>query len=232
MEKVQVGDQVYGSDGQLCNVTFKTDIQPNLNFYRVTLRDGRSVEVCEDHLWKVWDKNKNKTKQEDVWSVVSTKDMYTTYYNTRIGQKSSGKEYRYALPVAKALNNEDLQLNHTIHPYIVGVLLGDGSLTSENISFHTRDLEIVDTVNELLPQGYIAQSCNSNPHDYKILMTDDNVSGRFSTLCKNIEIFGHRSWEKFIPKQYKYMNSNDSLWMLKGLMDTDGTSNKKGVIEY
>lgn len=232
MEKVQVGDQVYGSDGQLCNVTFKTDIQPNLNFYRVTLRDGRSIEVCEDHLWKVWDKNKNKTKQEDVWSVVSTKDMYTTYYNTRIGQKSSGKEYRYALPVAKALNNEDLQLNHTIHPYIVGVLLGDGSLTSENISFHTRDLEIVDTVNKLLPQGYIAQSCNSNPHDYKILMTDDNVSGRFSTLCKNIEIFGHRSWEKFIPNKYKHMNYNDSLWMLKGLMDTDGTSNKKGVIQY
>ena len=49
MENIKVGDKIYGGDGKLTTVINKTDLQNNLDMYRITLRDGRTIECCEDH---------------------------------------------------------------------------------------------------------------------------------------------------------------------------------------
>ena len=69
IKDLEVGDKVYGGDGKLTNVVSTTPVQKDLNMYKVTLRDGRIITVCEDHSWKVWDKN------TQWWSTKSTKEL-------------------------------------------------------------------------------------------------------------------------------------------------------------
>jgi len=124
IEDIRVGDMVYGSDGLPTKVISKTDKQFDVKMYRVTLRDGRTIDCCEDHQWKVWEKNKNRNNPEPVWSTMKTKDMAKDYYWDRIGSKSNGREYKLALPINKEIQGWSKK-KFVIHPYIIGVLLGD-----------------------------------------------------------------------------------------------------------
>lgn len=234
MEKISIGDKVYGSDGKLCNVIHKTDLQKNLTMYRITLRDGRTIDCCEDHQWKIWSKNKNQNpKNNNIWTVLKTKDLINNYYNIRKDSKSKDgkftKEYLYAIPVNSTLLEED-DTDLPIHPYIVGALLGDGGLTKSSVILTSVDKELLDRVNLLLPNGYLLKDVG-NGKDYRIIRKNKDLPP-FNFLCKKIGIHGLNSHNKHIPDIYKFSSSSQKIELLKGLMDTDGYSNKDGTIEY
>lgn len=50
MGDIKIGDKVFDKDGKLCNVTgiFPQGVKDN---YRVTFKDGSTVECCDEHLW-------------------------------------------------------------------------------------------------------------------------------------------------------------------------------------
>ncbi len=233
IKSIEVGERVYGSDGKLTNVIGTTCIQKDLNFYKITLRDGRELECCEDHMWKVWDKNKNRNKKEPVYSELTTKQLLEHYYWERIDSKSKErhltKEYRYALPINKPLIEESAAVV-PIHPYVVGVLLGDGCVTQKTITFTTGDPEIAERVNKYLPRGYVATKQKSNQYTYGIKRLNKSLKP-FYTLCQEIGIWGHNASTKFIPRHYQYGSYEQKLELVRGLMDTDGYSSKS-VIEF
>lgn len=217
MEQIQVGDDIYGSDGKLTKVKAKTALQTNVEMYKISLRDNRQIECCEDHLWKVWDKKKKD------YIVLSTKEMFSNFSSDRKDSKSPVykrcKEYRYAIPIAKPLVEEP-PTELLLHPYIVGVLLGDGSLTTKSISIFSDDIQIIDRVRSLLPTGYKIESIESDNRTYSI--TRDGAKKPFYKLCQEIGIFGYKSEHKFIPKEYLFSSYEQKLELLYGLMDTDG----------
>lgn len=233
---VKVGDKVYGSDGNLTNVTYKTEPMFGLEFYKVTLRDGRSVEVCEDHLWKVWDKNKNRKTQNN-YSVVSTKDMFENYYWDRKDSKSkvpkTTREFRYALPLNQTLKSE-LEQELPIHPYVLGVLLGDGGMTHKTITITSKDLEVVERVKNLLPEEYDLSKIKSSDYSYCIVIKEGykKIALPFYTHLDKLGLWQHKSEEKFIPEIYKLGSHNQRLDIVKGLMDTDGCSSNNMVEFY
>ena len=229
IKDISTGEKVYGSDGQLANVTGTTIEQKNLKFYKITLRDGRTIRCCEDHLWKVWDKNNNRNSKSPTYSTISTKDMSKNYFWKRIEGKSNGKEYRFALPINSPISNWP-HITHPIDPYIVGVLLGDGCLTQKTITITSKDSEIIDKVNRLLPKGYIAKKHKSSLCSFGIKRTNKELPS-FYKLCEKIGIWKHNSNTKFIPKDYQFCDINQRLELLRGLMDTDGYS-KKTTKEY
>jgi len=234
IKKLNIGDKVYGSNGKLCNVTNVTYVQKDLNFYRVTFRDGRTIECCEDHMWKVWDKNKNKNTKHTVWSDVTTKDMVDNYFWVRKDSKSkirgkTTKEYRFAIPINKSLLDED-EKAYDIHPYVLGVLLGDGSISRKDISFTSRDCEIVQRVQDLLPKGYNLSITNKEGCFYCII-TSDKAVPTFWKLLDSLDLLGRGSHDKFIPESYKFGSHDQKLELIRGLMDTDGYANKS-TIEY
>ena len=229
IESIEVGDQVYGSDGKLTRVIGTTVRQKNLKFYKITLRDNRTIRCCEDHLWKVWDKNQNRNKTTNVYSTLSTKDLVKHYFWNRIGKKSNGTEYRFALPVNSAIENWPTK-NFIIHPYIIGILLGDGCLTQRTITFSTKDQEIVDKVNKLLPEGYSAVKHKSSVCDFGIKRTNKSLPP-FYKVCEQVGIWQLNSKTKFIPNDYQFCDIEQRLELLRGLMDTDGYSDKT-IKEY
>lgn len=99
------GDQVYGGDGKLCTVTGATHIQKDLDFYRLTFKDGRTFECCKDHQWRVWD----VTKRE--WVVKTTKEIYSNYFwdKHKADRKTPHREFRFAIPLnGPIINGEDI----------------------------------------------------------------------------------------------------------------------------
>ena len=228
MKDIKTGDYVYGGDGKLTKVTKKTALQKNLKFYKITLRDGRTIRCCEDHLWKVWDKNKNRNIDKPIYTTIATKDLAKNYFWKRIGDKSNGTEYRYALPLNKPLTEEE-SAELILHPYIVGVLIGDGCLTQKNITFTTLDKEIADKVNKLLPEGYIAKQ-SKDIKTWRIIRSNKN-NPPFYTIIQKLGLFGLYSHNKFIPTEYQYASYDQKLELIKGLMDTDGYSDRS-VKEY
>ena len=228
IKDIHIGDQIYGGDGQLTTVTNKTQLQKNLKFYKITLRDNRVIRCCEDHLWKVWDKYKNQTKDSKIYSTISTKEMFKNYKISRKGLKSNGFEYRYALPINKPLVH-DIEKTYILHPYILGVLLGDGCVTQKTITFSTLDFEIVDKVKNLLPEGYtVKQYKDQKTWGIKRI---NNKYIPFYQLLQKIGIYGKRSANKFIPENYQYGSYDQKLELIRGLMDTDGYSDRS-IKEY
>lgn len=231
MREIKIGDSVYGGDGELTKVIAKTNLQKQVEFYKITLRDGRTIECCEDHMWKVWDKNKNRVSN-DTYCNLTTKELVQNYYWVRKDSKSKQykltKEYRYALPINKPLIQESYK-DVPIHPYIVGVLLGDGCLVGNGITITSNDLELIEKVNTLLPDGYVIKAQKAK-YTYGISRTDKTLPA-FSKLCEQIGILGLDSHNKFIPQDYQYGSHSQRLELIRGLNDTDGYSSKS-VIEY
>lgn len=228
IKDLKMGDIVYGSDGKKTKVISVTDRQKNLKFYKITLRDGRTINACEDHMWKVWSKNKNKKSDQDnpVWSEMKTSEMADCFYYDRKDSKSKTpkrtKEYLFALPVAEAVDFPEADLK--IHPYVLGVLLGDGSITTNTISFTSGDLEIADRVSELLPNGYkLSETKRANHSVYYISRSDKSIKP-FRYLLSDLGLLGRCSHDKFIPTSYLFSSIKQRTELLKGLMDTDGTA--------
>lgn len=103
--------------------------------YRVLTTEGET-HCCLDHLWLTRTfKEKKREKEGKVRSLAEIKDTLL---------RDNGKPNHY-LPRNGVIQYSCKDL--PIPPYLLGALLGDGSM-SENISFYNQDQQIIDRVAE------------------------------------------------------------------------------------
>jgi len=232
--KLRKGDKVYGSDGNLCSVIETTPIQKGLNMYEITLRDGRSIKACEDHTWTVINKD---IKSENKLQNKSTKELYKNYYNERVDSKHKAKygeikkikEFKFAIPNNKSLQNEGAE-PLDIHPYVLGMLIGDGSVTTKSISITTADLEVVERVEKCLGKDYTLTKC-SDKYSYLIRRSNKDVEPFYKKL-ERLHLLGSKSEDKFIPNKYLFSSEEQKTEFIKGLFDADGYSDNTHIEYY
>jgi predicted phage terminase large subunit-like protein len=111
-----------------------------------------------------------------------------------------------------------------LHPYVMGALIGNGSLGGHSVAFTSADYETLLLVNRLLPEGHILY--HKERYDYRIINTGDG-RGRYHKnvvveKLREYGLMGKRSYENFIPLPYMYASHEQRKWLLRGLMDTDG----------
>lgn len=197
MGSLKIGDKITGSDGKPTSVT---GIYPlgQREVYKLTMRDGSVVECTDDHLWKVYSAGGERSK------VLMTKDLI------------DNKEYKY-LPVISGPVIYNQQFEPKINPYILGLMLGDGSLTKNHTcTFTTIDETLIQRIVQLAPSNWEIKKCagsNRTP-SYRLNGSKKDF--------ENLGLLGHRSWEKFIPEEYKFGSPDQRLDLLRGLLDTDG----------
>lgn len=110
MGSIVVGDYVVAVDGSPSRV-LGVFPQGVLDIYRVTLEDGRSTEVCGEHLWEVWQESEvGQSKPR----VLRTVDL--------LADLEQGKAVNY-LPLSFPVQKPRVRL--ALHPYLLGVLLAD-----------------------------------------------------------------------------------------------------------
>ena len=69
ISEISKGDIIYDSAGKTTIVLDKIDVGVK-QLYAIELRNGVSIEACENHLWEVRDKFTNKTE-------IKTKNLHT-----------------------------------------------------------------------------------------------------------------------------------------------------------
>jgi len=215
---LSVGDVVIGGDGKPCIVTGVFP-QGRKSVYRVSFGDGAWTRCCKEHLWKIMlPKDRFSRNGSENWSVVSLGQIIEVCGMEPVGRR------RPLIPVCIPW----MPTRSTpIDPYVVGILLGDGSLRTSP-SFSTADEEIKVAIESTLPEGYSlrhAKHAGKISYDYWVTSGKQNGAGpnKFAELCKHIGIWGHLAHEKRVPDNYLFNTAGNRLKLLQGLMDSDGT---------
>ena len=213
----KVGDKIFGSDGKLTTIECKSEIfyKPT---YRITLKDGRSLKVSEDHINSVVKKIKatGYTQKFELHSMNLTtlellkEDLF--YPNS--------KENKWFIPNPSAL--EYIEKDLPLDPYTLGLLLGDGQMKSDgsnNLTAHTDDMDF-----------YVTQIPYEFGTRYKDLRHPDVHNLTIKKIYKEIASLGLRgvhTYDKFVPQIYKVASKEQRLELLRGLLDTDGSVSKR-----
>jgi len=225
MEKVQVGDLLFGRDGQLCRVLGKSDVHYGRPCYRVAFEDGTSVIADANHLWmarrtggcghgrgcRCW--------RAQGWGVRRTADMLDV-----IVHDGPRPRFRYHVPVAQAIQTPEVQL--PVDPYVLGVWLGDGD--SENAMISAAFSDAVEMAGALKDCGY-AVTTNAQRTSMRMYVTGpDSRSGRRGlSVVGKLRALGLLR-NKHVPDLYLRSGVKQRLALMQGLMDSDGHVSKRG----
>jgi len=213
MGEINIGDDVCTPDGKVTKVIGIYPQGPK-EVYEITFSNGDKVQSSKDHLWKL-DCNLNKWEDK-------IKD--TNYIIDKLKNKSrSGLAIKFASFVY--FNKQKIR----IHPYLLGVLIGDGALKND-VKLSNIDNDLLNKVKKIVKKGYGLYHIKNC--DYAIKKNERG--SRYNFYRDMIKYYGLNklSHEKFIPNQYKYNSKIVRIKLLQGLMDTDGYIDKKGCLEY
>lgn len=214
---LHIGDYIYGDNGEPTKI-IDIPFDDECDIYNITLRDGRVIQCSDGHLFKVKDHSRNKI------CIKSLKEIMLDYKRKRIVTKKcpNGIEYNYRIPkISNYVVFESKQV--PIDPYTLGLMIGDGCFR-------------VDCA-----KNYIIFTCGKNDiitYKNNIPYKIDKITNDLYTYCvrcnneylRNINLWGLKSEDKFIPSDYLYNDYNVRLNLLKGLMDSDGTVDKSSGI--
>ena len=187
-----VGDLVIGSDGRPTSV-IGVYPQGQKTVYRVQTQDGASTLACGEHLWAVTtpdDRRRGRPVR-----VLETRDM--------VGRLRSAHQHRFELPLVSRpveFERRDVPMD----PYALGLLLGDGCITTSTTPmFTTADTELAVAL------GYGGRG-------------GLRIANPVTVVLRELRLAGRHSANKFVPDEYLYNSSDTRIAVLQGLLDTDG----------
>lgn len=247
VRNVKVGDVLIDEKGMPCEVLEVHPVISKPEAYLLTFDNGQQIKACKDHRWetyshkerisllkctKEWREQRKKTRKSqadstikcsDKWRKAQTERNKNRVYNYKkasTGTVRSTKEiyetlrYRgrtnHSIRVCEEIKRPDIKL--PINPYLLGVWLGDGCTTSGK--FYGIDKEVWETIEKL----------SYEINHYGITR---RVKGLTAQLRKN-GLLGN----KHIPEIYFSSSSSQILELIKGLLDTDGTVDKRGKVQF
>jgi phosphate starvation-inducible PhoH-like protein len=210
---LRVGDLVTGSNGQPTPV-IGVYPQGRREVFRLSAQDGASTLCCAEHLWHVFtasDRRRGKPGR-----VLETRDM--------IGRLRTFHMHRYELPLLSApAEFEPRQV--PMEPYALGLLLGDGCLTTRTTpSFSTSDVEFAYALEDALDGIALRRKATL---DYTLRYVHGQrggviVANPVTTGLRELGLAGTTSSTKFIPETYLHNTRDVRVAVLQGLLDTDG----------
>lgn len=222
MGDVKIGAKVISGTG---NVATVLSISPRKKrpIYEITFNDGSKTRCSDNHLWTVQTRDDRRRKNKDGSEKYRTIELRQMLHNFRV---ENGKRCNYSIDYVPKIDFERKE-RLEIDPYFLGVLIGDGSITNGNMNITTKDMELLERVKMNVPMEY--EFVYRGKYGYSI-KTNTYYSQGKSKLRKSLEKYGLKGLgakEKHIPKEYLYANYEDRLWLLRGLMDTDGYAAEK-----
>ena len=209
---LRIGDLVIGSDGRPTPV-LGVYPQGRRPVFRLSAQDGASTLCCAEHLWTVRTPDDRRRGGE---RVLRTDEM--------AGRLRTHHQRRFELPVlrnAVEIEHQDVPID----PYALGLLLGDGCLTTSTTpSFTTADPELADALASRLPGIELRRK---SPVDYVLRHVEGHrggviVANRVTVALRELGLAGTRSRTKFVPEPYLRNSSDVRLAVLQGLLDSDG----------
>ena len=254
---IVAGDVIFGADGRPTKVVRAFGPHLPAKCYRLTFDDGSSIDCSAEHLWLTFTNADRKaiTRSDPQWKERrrlsrpsrATGKRGSAVTSTLAARNSAEAAHRRLLPPREipghVMTTQQMvdsfldvkgNTNHAIptcgplqyppadlpiDPYVLGVWLGDGSTNSGSIVVTDQSIEdriaahYTPGMRQVKP-GKTWWSCT-----YKGLVTD----------LKKLGVSGN----KHIPRQYLQASVDQRMELMRGLMDTDGTTNaRSGSVEF
>lgn len=231
---IRVGDYLFGQDGKPTKVLAIYPQPEQKEIWKITFSDGRVAECCGEHLWEY----SYESHRGRAYRVESTQTLYERALSLKNGFKDSrNKGFRFHIKIAEPVSYSKKE--YDIPPYVMGALLGDGSfrysLQQKALSFSSKTDELPNKIANLLPgDKYIAVKSSDYNYSYTFKPISNLKHNLWvEELLKNYpELWQAKSETKFIPKSYLIGDIFQRFELLRGLLDTDGTIDEKGRVEF
>ncbi|ROP21242.1 TraM recognition domain-containing protein [Couchioplanes caeruleus] len=246
------GCRVIGSDGRPTTVTgvYPQGVRPA---YRMHFSDGASVLCDPDHLWTVRPKRRVDKKNPEAWRT------WTTHQLLANGLHRASGGARYYLPVVAPVAFEGVlpegrlpdppvlvnvarrgpqirpvptPTSRPVAPYLLGVLLGDGGLSAGQVRLSTAEaLDLLPLLQPLLPVDVTAKPVKGSRYHWA-LTAPRGVRNQLMAGLRELGVMSCRSTTKFVPPAYLLADVATRTAVLQGLLDTDGSIDRAGVVDY
>lgn len=212
IEDIKVGEEVFGKNGSPTKV-LAVHPQGKRRMYRVSLKDGRSVDCDEQHLWGVYNRNGQ-------YKVMSTRQLIDS------GLRLNGlsPKPKFSVPSTEAVEYEHKFV--PVDPYILGAWLGDGSIGKDRHSVGRYAVRVAaseafvpEEIERRLPTDLKLVQCRGDYLIRPIVARSSNPL-RDALVSMGVNV---GAYDKFIPDLYMEGSVKQRLDLLRGLMDTDGS---------
>jgi replicative DNA helicase len=178
MGDVAVGDELIAADGTPTTVVRATEVMMGRPCYEVVFDDGTSIVADAWHEWATStraQRRKVRTGEEPELSIHTTEDIAAT-----VRCATADRRANHSVATSSALRLDQAEL--PLHPYALGVWLGDGH--SASARFTSADPEIAMRLEGL---GYVVGERVSRPGRaklYQLQLPDDSaVEHRNCVIC-------------------------------------------------
>lgn len=203
--ELRPGDYVYGRDGKPKEVlALSTESMATLE---VEFTDGTKIKCHPNHEWQVYDRTKHSADRHTTFAYETKGMMRRGVWYGQQGKRGSRAKFQVDGNVLIEAPGVVLP----IHPYVLGVWLGDGSYDKPCITYHPDDYPIIT---KFLATGMVARSLyvHSDTGIHTTYFED------FTSVLHDAEV-----WKaKHIPDIYYTAPLDDRLELLAGLIDSDG----------
>lgn len=224
-----VGDLVIAVDGEPTRV-LGVFPQGQRDTMRVQMNDGSSTTCDADHLWTVaTDLDISRGRP---WRTLTTRQLIAAGLNL---PPRNGPRWR--VPIVDGVHHPTADL--PIDPYVMGVLLGDGSFRPlGGPEFTTVDDQIAAEVKTRLPESMRMSAIppGNRAARYRLVIEGTAGSGGrtnpFLRATREWGLHGVHASGKFIPREYLHADPYQRFDLLRGLMDTDGYVAASGTIQF
>lgn len=208
--EIKVGQQVASVDGNSSTVTgvFPQGIR---NMYQVTFEDGRTVKAADSHLWEI-----SSSKFEGA-RIVDTEKLKTMLQRVR---------YQGRLRIPSLSGDFGSSSDH-IDGWVLGALLGDGSLTKSVKFTNSEDYVISRMSDGVFPLNLHHVGGN----DYNITHQRGCKNPLLDSL-REYGLMGKTAQDKEIPESIFTAGKDTRIGVLVGLLETDGWVEKFGCIRF
>ncbi|MCI5220983.1 MAG: hypothetical protein D3914_17760 [Candidatus Electrothrix sp. LOE2] len=222
MGELQIGDQLASVDGKPSHVVGVYP-QGRRQIYTITFADGRSTKCCAEHLWEIYYRG---------WSCPR---KVTT---ARLMELLERKRYQKRLWIDTFSGEYGSHSDIPINPWLLGALIGDGTLGGGSLRFSTASKQMLERVKATVGSGMEVK--HAGKYDYRIIIRGGahcrGVQGvQENPLVSSLQKLG--LWncpaeQKFIPSCYLDASRQIRLSLLAGLLDSDGWVEKFGSIRF
>jgi hypothetical protein len=213
---LKMGDHIFNSGGQINNVLsiVNEGFKP---CYRVKFSDSTYVDTDLSQKFKVRIYTATiEGIRKEFFKLLSLEDIIKREFKMPSG----------AFKHVNVMNSAVIYPEKSvyIHPYILGILLGDGHLkgSSPYFSLCNSETEILSFIEDKLPKN-IELSLKQYPGCWRVSLIEPSVhkQNKMKDAIKQLGL-DVKGDKKFLPDIYKYNSVENRIELLKGLMDSDG----------
>lgn len=230
--EIKKGDYLFDAFGKPTKV-LEIYPQGKKEVYKVTFKDGRTVRCCNEHLWSYNTSSQKKKSFEE-------RKFYTKTLK-EIMQLPLKKKEAYNILVPQQYAVEYKEEKHYIPPYLMGLFLGDGSFrqqsSNKSFQYSSEDIFLPEYIANTMNWTLKKESLKNYSWCFSIKEKQKNQFDKINIWVEDVlkehpELINTYSHNKFIPQAYLKDSINNRFELLNGLLDSDGSVDKKGRISY